>query len=106
VVGPFKKYELPNVQKSRFRVIPKHQCDQWRLIIDLSYPRKSSINDGILKDLCGLSYITVDDAIQRILMLGPNMLWAKLDIKSAFRLLPVNPDGRHLLAMKWREKYI
>jgi len=88
MVGPFEKYELPNIQISRFSVIPKHhQLDQWQLIIDLSYPKKNSINDDIPEDLCGLSYITVDDAIQRILTLGPNTLLAKLDIKSALRLL-------------------
>jgi len=55
MVGPFEKYELPNVHISRFGVILKHhQLDQWRLIIDFSYPKKYSINDGIPKDLCGL----------------------------------------------------
>ena len=29
---------------------------------------------------------------------------AKVDIKSAFRLIPVHPADRHLLAMKWRDK--
>ena len=28
---------------------------------------------------------------------------AKIDIKSAFRLLPVHPADRHLLAMRWRD---
>ena len=62
-----------------------------------------SVNDGILRSLCGLSYITIDDAINKILELGPNTLMAKLDIKSAFRLLPVHPADRHLLAMEWQK---
>ena len=33
--------------------------------------------------------------------IGPNTLLAKLDIKSAFRLLPVHPTDRHLLGMEW-----
>ncbi|XP_065889728.1 uncharacterized protein [Dysidea avara] len=33
--------------------------------------------------------------------LGPGALLAKMDIKSAFRLLPVHPADRHLLAMEW-----
>ena len=60
------------------------------------------MNDGIPKVLCGLSYITIEDAIQRIIQLGLNTLLAKLDIKSAFRLLPVHPADRHLLGMEWR----
>ena len=102
VAGPFTKAHLPGIQIS---IIPKsHQKDKWRLIVDLSHPKSHSVNDGIPKSLCGLSYITVDDAINKILELGPNTLMAKIDIKSAFRLLPVHPADRHLLAMEWRNK--
>ena len=49
---------------SRFGVIPKnHQPDIWRLIIDLSHPKGYSVNDGIPKDLCSMSYITTDDRL-------------------------------------------
>ena len=104
IVGPYKKSELPSIQISRFGVIPKrHQQNSWRLIIDLSHPKTHSVNDGIPKGLCGLSYITIDDAIHKILQLGRNTLLAKIDIKSAFRLLPVHPADRHLLGMEWRK---
>ena len=104
VAGPFNKQHLPSVQLNRFGVIPKrHQSNKWRLIVDLSYPAHHSINDGILRLLCGLSYITIDHAIQKILELGTNTLLAKIDIKNAFRLLPVHPADRHLLAMEWRK---
>jgi len=67
VVGPFPTTALPEVHISRFGVIPKnHQPDKWRLIVDLSYPSDHSVNDGIPKQLCGLKYITVDDAINHI----------------------------------------
>ena len=103
VAGPFRKSDLTKIQISRFGVIPKsHQKDKWRLIIDLSHPKGNSVNNGIPKPLCGLSYITIDDAINGILRSGPNTLLAKIDIKSAFRLLPVHPADRHLLAMEWK----
>ena len=105
VAGPFTKAHLPGIQISRFGVIPKsHQKDKWRLIVDLSNPKSHNVNDGIPKSLCGLSYISVEDAINKILELGPNTLMAKIHIKSAFRLLPVHPADRHLLAMEWRNK--
>ena len=89
---------------SRFGVIPKsHQPDKWRLIVDLSHPTGKSVNDGIPKSLCSMSYITTDHAISTILALGRGTLLAKIDVKSAFRLIPVNPSDRHLLAMKWRD---
>ena len=85
---------------SRFGVIPKnHQPNKWWLIFYFSHPKGYSVNDGIPKELCSMSYITTDDAVCKIEQLGPGSLLAKIDIKSAFRLIPVD---RHLLAMLWR----
>ena len=104
VAGPFSKSIIPRAHISRFGVIPKsHQPNKWRLIVDLSHPAGYSVNDGIPKDLCTISYITVDTAISHILNSGPGTLLAKIDIKNAFRLLPVHPADRHLLAMKWNK---
>ena len=103
VIGPFPKGSVsPPAHISRFGVIPKSsQPDKWRLIIDLSHPCKRSVNDGIPKHLCSMSYITIDNAIERILAHGPGTMLAKIDICSAFRLMPVHPADRHLLAMEW-----
>ena len=43
----------------------------------------------------------VDDTIHNVLQLGPNTLLAKIDIKSAFWLMPVDQADRHPLAMEW-----
>lgn len=107
VIGPFDKGTTPLAQINRFGVIPKsHQPHKWRLIVDLSYPRGNSVNDGVPKDLCSTVYVTIDDAISKILELGPEALLAKIDIKSAFRLIPVHPADRHLLAMEWEGKVL
>jgi len=104
VISPFPKENIPAEHISRFGVIPKHHTpNKWRLIVDLSHPANNSINDGIPKDLCSLTYITVDTAVNHIIELGPGTLLAKIDIKSAFRLLPVHPTDRHLLAMEWNK---
>ena len=89
---------------SRFGVIPKsHQINKWRLIVDLSHPVGFSVNDGIPKNLSSIKYITIDNAIQEILRLGRGTMLAKIDIKNAFRLLPVHPSDRHLLGMSWSD---
>ena len=108
ISGPYPTSACPDVHVSRFGVIPKHhQPDKWRLIIDLSYPPDCSINDGIPSALCSLSYVTIDNAILKILQSGKGTMLAKTDIQNAFRLLPVNPKDRHLLAMSWKgELYI
>ena len=71
VAGPYNSTLAPDVHVSRFGVIPKnHQPNKWRLIVDLSHPVGHSINDGIPKSLCSLSYITVDQAIGHIQKMG------------------------------------
>ena len=101
--GPYPSSRCRDVHINRFGVIPKnHQPDKWRFITDLSYPPGGSINDGILPTLCSLSYITIDHAILSILQSGRGTILAKIDIKSAFWLLPVHPADRHLLGMNWK----
>ena len=102
VAGPFTRSSITDVHINRFGAIPKgHQSNKWRLIVDLSHPVGHSVNDGISKQLCSLRYITVDTAINHIITFGPGTLLAKIDIKHTFRLLPVHPADRHVLAMHW-----
>ena len=101
VVGPLALDD--SVHVSRFGVIPKpHQPGKWRLIVDLSAPKGFSVNDGIPPDLCSLSYASVDHAVQRIMSYNRGALLAKLDIESAYRIIPVHPDDRSLLGMVWK----
>ena len=101
IFGPFDINRLPQVHVSRFGVIPKGNSRKWRLILDLSSPDGQSVNDGINPEWCSLSYISVEDAVSIIRRLGQNTLLAKVDIKSAYRMVPVHPDDRLLLGMQW-----
>ena len=77
----------------RISVIPKgHNTGKWRLITDL-YPNGLSVNDGINP---ALSYTTVDDVADIVVWLGKGALLAKVDIESAYRLIPVHPDDHPL----------
>ena len=49
-----------------------------------------------------VQYTTVDEALQIVLLLGVGALLAKFDIQSAYRIVPVHPDDRPLLAMMWK----
>ena len=103
VISPLPKTTVTMAHFSHFGVIPKcHTPNKWQLIIDLSHPAGHSVNDSIPKSLCSLSYIMVDTAIWHILNTGTGTLLAKIDIKHAFRLLPVHPADRHLLAISWK----
>ena len=73
--------DTQGVHISRYGVIPnKSQPGKWRLIIDLSHPDGSSVNDAISSALCSLSYASVHDAADIILQLGRNIQLAKLDM--------------------------
>ena len=102
LLGPLPRDEYPHVQISPFGVIPKSEPGKWRLIIDLSSPAGGSVNDGINKEWCSLTYMTIDDVAARVVRLGRGALMAKFDLKSAYRQVPVHPDDRWLLGMEWK----
>ena len=105
VLGPFSRDTLSDVHTNRFGVIPKpHQHNKWRLITDLSSPAGASVNDAIDPSLCSLSYISVDQAANAAMQLGRGSLLAKIDIKSAYRLIPVHPYDRKFLGMLWDQQ--
>ena len=63
----------------------------------LSFPTRGSVNDGIASDLASITYALVDDAVRLILRLGRGMQLVKLDLKNAYRIVPVHPQDQHLL---------
>lgn len=102
IAGPYPISQVPEVHISRFGVIPKKsQPGKWRLIVDLSHPKGGSVNDGIDPTLCSLTYTSVDEAANTIKELGRDAQLAKLDIQSAYRIVPVHPADRWLLGMEW-----
>ena len=50
------------------------------------------MNEGIEKTHCSLSYATVDEAAGQVARLGRGALIAKVDIITAYRLVPIHPD--------------
>ena len=90
------------VHCSPFGVIPKkNRINKWRLILDLSAPEGASVNDGIPKELALLAYPSVDDVVSEVVRRG---LIAKMDVKQAYRNVPVHPRDRHLLGMQWGDE--
>ena len=95
-MGPLDHAQFSCVHTSRFGIIPKGSSGRWRLIVDMSAPEGASINDGISESLCSLSYVSVSDAVRNITLQGQGALLAKLDIKSAYRNVPIHPEDRWL----------
>ena len=59
VAGPYVSLPLPNLPFCSFGVIPKTgQLGKWHLIVDLSSPSGSSVNDGINAEEFSMHYKT------------------------------------------------
>ena len=102
ILGPFERSFVPTVHLNRLGAVPKSTPGKYRLIVDLSYPSGGSVNDGITGSFCSLSYVSVESAAQTVLRLGRGTLLAKMDIRDAYRNIPVHPDDRWLLGISWR----
>ena len=84
---PFKNFQINSMG-----LVKKKEKNKFRMIYDLSHPKKDSINSNIADIFSEVSYSSLEDALHLITMCGPSVYLAKADIKSAFRLLPVRPD--------------
>lgn len=63
------------------------------MIHHLSYPGGLSVNDGIDPEACSVKYTSFDMVVKWVRTFGKGALLAKMDIESAFRLLPVHLES-------------
>ncbi|CAJ0961692.1 unnamed protein product [Ranitomeya imitator] len=114
VSGPFSSPPFSNFRISPLGIVPKKDSGSFRLIHHLSYSIGTSLNVEVDKALCSVSYSSFDCTLDILsvtsslppqfpapscthLTFGQNALMSKSDIKSAFRLPPVHPDGLNSL---------
>ena len=76
-----------------------------RLIMDLSHPSGSSVNDSINKEEFPTNYVHFDVATTLVRKMGRGCFLSKIDIKHAFRILPVRPEDWPLLVYFWEGHY-
>jgi len=77
----------------------------WRLIFHLSHPEGNSVNSHTDPELCTVNYSSLDNILDKVYDLGKGSLLAKMDIKSAFRLLIINPADFDLMRIKFYGHY-
>ena len=100
--GPFSEPPFPVFNVSPLSTVPKGEGI--RLIHNLSHPfNGDSINGGIEKE----EYIMerFQDAVEAIKRFGRGCLLTKIDISAAFKRVPVRPEDRALLGLRWEGKY-
>ena len=105
IAGPFNEIPLPNFSVSPIGLVSKKQPGKFRIIHHLSYPASGSINDSIPDSDATVHYASTDDAISVLNKLGPGCVLSKVDIQSAFKIIPVHPEDHNLLGFKWEGKF-
>jgi len=79
------------IHLSPLGLIPKkNKPGKWRMIVDLSSPKGSSVNDGISTELASLQYASIDNLAALVIAVGRNSFLVKADIKEAYRMIPVH----------------
>ena len=105
VAGPFQDIPIDNLIVSPIGLVPKSSPGEYRLIFDLSYPQGASINAGILREDSSVSYTKFDEVVHMVRQEGKGSFLFKVDIKSAFRLLPIHIQDFALLGMKFQDQF-
>ena len=87
VAGPFDAVPFTDgFVVTPLNTVPKRDSAERRVIVDLSWPCGTSVNDGIpsgsfLGEPIALSYPTVDSIVDAVISLGPGCLLYKRDLK-------------------------
>ncbi len=97
MIGPFVPQECLGVVTSSVGVVPKSTPGKFRVIVDLSRPEGASVNDQLFRELTHVAYSSIEDASFAMHTLGPGAQLAKIDIRDAYRIIPVHPEDRPFL---------
>ena len=104
ISGPFLTPPFPILHCSPIGAVVKSD-KSCRLVMDLSQPRGRSINEFISKEEFSVQYTHFDRATDLVQAMGKGCLMSKVDIKHAFRLLPVRARDWPLLGFRWDGAY-
>ena len=106
IEGPFYLPPFDPFIISPIGLVPKKETGKFRMIHDLSYPKNegTSVNAFIPRSYCTVQYEDFDVVADLIVKNGPGCFVGKIDIESAFRIIPIHPSDYWLLGMKYGDK--
>ena len=97
LLGQFSHNPFPNrTASSPLNSVPKRNSDECRVILDMSFPIGSSVNDGIEKDrylgvFIDLAYPTINSFTTMVKAIWSGALMYKCDLHRAYRKIWNNP---------------
>lgn len=101
VLGPFSSPPYDAYIVSPLGAFLKRDGSKVRVIHDLSYPAHDSVNCLIDPVEFSLTYATVDDAVGMCNKFIKPPYLAKIDLKDAYKHVPVHPEDWHMLGIGW-----
>ena len=109
ILGPFQTPPF-DLHISPFMTREKMGSSNRRTIIDLSWPKGLSVNDGVsgsvyLGTHFELKYPSIDHMVSRLNALGPAAKIFKVDISRAFRHVRFDLGDIDLLGLRFRDQY-
>ena len=102
ILGPFSDKPI-DMHISPLLIRDKQNSSAKRTIMDLSWPKGASVNNGVAKDIY-LKFPSVDLITNSLRNLGPSAQMFKIDISRAFRHIKVDPGNLDLLGIKFENK--
>ena len=112
IAGPFPKNPLsiPLVVSPMNTVPKRNSVDERRVIVDLSWPVGSAVNEGISKDiylgeLIELHYASVEEVCRMVLEMGKGSVIYKRDLRHAYRQFPIDPRDIRYLGYFWENQF-
>ena len=102
LLGPLPSEVVKCVHVSPIGLVPKgHNTARWQMIVNVSSPGPNSVNHGIPEDQCSLRYASTDVALRLIRSLGAGCQLLKMNLKDAYRVVPIHLDDQYLLGISW-----
>ena len=111
LAGPFDYPPFSdNFVCSPIQTVPKRGSSTRRVVMDLSFPHGSSVNDGIPQDTYlgkpfKLRLPGIDRLIDFILEKGRHCLVFKKDLQQAYQQFPIDPKDYNLLGFSYQGKF-
>ena len=111
VLGPFQSNPFANkAYLSPLNIWDKKDSEEKKIIVDMSFPKGNSINDGIKKDfyldeqIC-LKYPTVDKLVEIVKKKGKGCMLFKRDLCRFYRQIPVCPKDYNKLGVIFEDQW-
>ncbi len=99
IAGPFL-HRPPGLVVSPLGAVPKRDSEKIRIIHNLSFPPRQSVNYFIPPKFCEVEYQLIDKCIEIVSSIGEGCLMSKGDWSCAYRQIRIRLQDLHFLLVR------